>query len=84
MKVARTEFDIIYKVLAVALFILIVVTGHLGGSLTHGTDYISFNFNADNTDTIGIKPIANVQEAKAICRYCSAHIANEVLWMPQF
>src|SRR4030095_4675513 len=38
MKVARTEFDIVYKVLAVGLFLLIIVTGHLGGSLTHGSD----------------------------------------------
>jgi len=65
MKLARKEFDILYKILAIALLILIVVTGHLGGSLTHGTDYISFNFNSENTDTIKIKPVANVQEAKA-------------------
>jgi len=62
MKLARQEFDIIYKLLAVALLILIFITGHLGGSLTHGSDYLSFGSGED--DTIAIKPIPNVQEAK--------------------
>lgn len=65
MKVARTEFDILYKLLAIVTLILIFVTGHLGGSLTHGSDFISFNFNDDETNTIKIKPLANVQEVKA-------------------
>jgi len=62
MKLARQEFDIIYNLLAVALLILIFITGHLGGSLTHGSDYLSFGSGED--DTIAIKPIPNVQEAK--------------------
>ncbi len=61
MKVARQEFDITYKILAFALLILIFVTGHLGGSLTHGSGYLSFD--SDDTDTVKIKSIANVQEA---------------------
>ncbi len=65
MKFARSEFDILYKILAVGLFALIIITGHLGGSLTHGSDFISFNFNSDKADTIKIKPLANVQEVKA-------------------
>ena len=64
MKFARSEFDILYKILAVLTLILIIITGHLGGSLTHGSDYLSFNFNADDNDTAKIKPLANVQEAK--------------------
>jgi cytochrome c/Leucine Rich Repeat (LRR) protein len=64
MKVARSEFDIIYKALAVGLFVLIIITGHLGGSLTHGSDYISFNFSSDENDTAKIKLLTNVQEAK--------------------
>jgi uncharacterized membrane protein len=64
MKLARKEFDILYKTLAVGLLLLIFVTGHLGGSLTHGSDYLSLNFNADK-DTIKIKPLANVEEVKA-------------------
>lgn len=42
MKIARSEFDILYKILAVVLLILIFVTGYLGGSLTHGSDYFFF------------------------------------------
>ena len=62
MKLARKELDLVYKSLAILLLILIIITGHLGGSLTHGSDYLSFTSGAD--DTVKIKPIANVQEAK--------------------
>jgi mono/diheme cytochrome c family protein/uncharacterized membrane protein len=65
VQVAYPAFKISYKVLTLALFILISVTGHLGGSLTHGPDYLSFTLAA-SADTSGtIKPIANVQEAQA-------------------
>lgn len=64
MKFARSEFDIFYKILAVGLLALIMITGHLGGSLTHGSDYISFNFSSDENDTAKIKPLTNVQEVK--------------------
>ena len=84
MKFARNEFDIIYKLLAIALFILIVVTGHLGGSLTHGSDYISFNFNGDKNDTIKIKPLANVEEAKVYDSVIQPDISNKMLFVPQF
>jgi uncharacterized membrane protein len=63
MKLARKEFDWIYKTLAIALLILIFITGHLGGSLTHGSDYLSFS--SHDKDTIKIKPLTNVEEAKA-------------------
>jgi mono/diheme cytochrome c family protein len=52
-------------VLTLALFILISVTGHLGGSLTHGPDYLSFSLTASADTLTTIKPIANVQEANA-------------------
>ena len=42
---------------------LIVVTGHLGGSLTHGADYLTKGFSKDSTAEKEIKPIADVQEA---------------------
>src|SRR5262249_5355241 len=57
MKLARKEFDIIYKWLGVVLLLLIFVTGHLGGSLTHGSDYLSFG--SSDEDTVVIKPIVN-------------------------
>lgn len=57
-----------YKwILPVVLIALIAITGHLGGSLTHGSDYLTAAF-ADSTanDTLPVrKPIPNVQQAVA-------------------
>lgn len=61
MKLARKEFDVLYKLLAIIVLILLVITGHLGGSLTHGSDYLSIG---PDDDSVIIKPIADVQEAK--------------------
>jgi mono/diheme cytochrome c family protein/uncharacterized membrane protein len=49
------------------LIFLIAVTGHLGGSLTHGSDYLTAAFkNISVTDTVQVrKPIANVQQVVA-------------------
>jgi uncharacterized membrane protein len=47
------------------VFILLMITGHLGGSLTHGEDYLSFGPAEDTSQTIIRKPIPNVQEAVA-------------------
>ena len=33
------EFAINKKLFAFGLFVLVMITGHLGGSLTHGSDY---------------------------------------------
>lgn len=53
--------------LSVLLFILIIITGHLGGSLTHGAGYLTESFaGKDNQSNKTIrKPIPNVQEAIA-------------------
>jgi len=45
------------------LVILISITGHLGGSLTHGSDYLTEGFNKTEQKGPAIKPIANVPEA---------------------
>ncbi len=49
------------------LLTLILVTGHLGGSLTHGSDYLTKPladvFGKDTLANAVIKPIPNVQEA---------------------
>lgn len=45
---------------------LIFVTGHLGGSLTHGSDYLTKGFSKkESVAEKEIKPIADVQEASA-------------------
>jgi mono/diheme cytochrome c family protein/uncharacterized membrane protein len=46
---------------SIILFFLIIVTGHLGGTLTHGSDYLSFS-GSENT-TIEKRPIPDIQEA---------------------
>jgi uncharacterized membrane protein/mono/diheme cytochrome c family protein len=57
------------KFLSVALFVLIMITGHLGGVLTHGSDYLTrpladFFSSDPNANTV-FTPVANVQEAAA-------------------
>ncbi len=48
------------------LMVLIAVTGHLGGSLTHGSDYLTAPFKNIIADTVAVKkPIPDVQEAVA-------------------
>lgn len=59
------QFKINKTSLSFALLGLIIITGHLGGSLTHGSDYLSpKNIFANDTAVAVIKPIANVQEAQ--------------------
>jgi hypothetical protein len=53
-------------VLAIGLLVLVGVTGHLGGSLTHGPDYLSAPLSGRQPEKpVELPPIANVQEAKA-------------------
>jgi uncharacterized membrane protein/mono/diheme cytochrome c family protein len=62
----RRKFILKYEwALPVLLIVLISVTGHLGGSITHGSDYLTSSFKSI-VDTVVIKkPIPNVQEAVA-------------------
>ena len=52
---------------ALVLILLISITGHLGGSITHGSDYLSQPlkdmFSTDTLADFKRKPIANAQEA---------------------
>ena len=67
LKEVNERFPVNKKLLSVALLILITVTGHLGGSLTHGAGYLTKPlkniFIKDSTANITIQPVANVQEA---------------------
>lgn len=53
--------------LSVTLLVTLLITGHLGGSLTHGSDYLSKPlaniFTIGNQTESIIKPLPNVQEA---------------------
>lgn len=41
VKEINPKFEVPKNPLAIGLFVLIVITGHLGGSLTHGSDYLT-------------------------------------------
>jgi uncharacterized membrane protein/mono/diheme cytochrome c family protein len=47
----------------IILFLLIIVTGHLGGTLTHGSGYLTQALSSTSEKAITRKPIENVQEA---------------------
>ncbi len=55
------------KFLSAGLFVLIMITGHLGGVLTHGSDYLSAPladiFSNDGSTNVQFEPVADVQEA---------------------
>lgn len=58
------RIDATYRLMSVGLFVLIVITGHLGGSLTHGSDYLSSALTgAPETARVRRPPIADVQQA---------------------
>jgi len=66
-KVLNPRFGIGRKLLTLILLTLILLTGHLGGSLTHGSDYLTKPladvFGKDTVASLVIKPLPNVQEA---------------------
>jgi mono/diheme cytochrome c family protein/uncharacterized membrane protein len=49
MKVFKGQFDVMYKAAAICLLLLITFTGHLGGSLTHGGDYLFSALNGEGS-----------------------------------
>lgn len=65
-KVFTRKFDTVYKAASIVLLLLIAGTGHFGGSLTHGDDYL-LSALADEEDENNvekeIQAIDNVQEA---------------------
>ena len=71
----------------IAIILLISITGHMGGTLTHGAGYLTAPLGGDGKTNSGPqKPIANVQEAMAydsviqpvLQRKCySCHNANK-------
>ena len=62
---ARNKNALQLKYVSILLLVLLTVTGHLGGTLTHGDGYLWKTVTVDAKDsTLAIKPIANAQEAK--------------------
>jgi mono/diheme cytochrome c family protein len=57
-------FDRNGNMMGILLFLLIMVVGHLGGSLTHGEDYLTSSFH-NTPPPPAFRPIADVQQAAA-------------------
>ncbi|MES2651993.1 MAG: c-type cytochrome domain-containing protein [Bacteroidota bacterium] len=57
---SKVKSNVILGTTAVVLILMISITGHLGGSLTHGADYLT---SSVNSNTSAIPPIQNIQEA---------------------
>lgn len=49
--------------ISLGVMALITITGHLGGSLTHGSDYLTEGLNSGTESGAALKPIPNIQEA---------------------
>jgi hypothetical protein len=65
--VVRRVSGMVVGLVGVLLLGLIFVTGHLGGSLTHGSDYLSSAFDSDgpgDAEMVVRKPIADIREAR--------------------
>ena len=64
-KINYGQFDILNKIFSIALLFVILITGHLGGSLTHGPDYLTEGWSAapDSAIILPQKKIPNIQEA---------------------
>lgn len=50
------------NILSVVIILLITITGHLGGSLTHGENFLTEGFSV-GAEHQTLKPIPNIQEA---------------------
>lgn len=51
------------RMVAVLIIALVTVTGHLGGSLTHGSNYLTEGLQSGIEQAAAITPIPNIQEA---------------------
>jgi uncharacterized membrane protein/mono/diheme cytochrome c family protein len=52
----------IVRVISLTLIVLIIITGHLGGSITHGPDYLTAGLDGPEEDVV-MKPIPDIQQA---------------------
>jgi uncharacterized membrane protein len=63
-KINYGQLDNLYKILSVVLLLFIIIAGHLGGSLTHGPDYLTTSWTtAPDSVIVPQKIIPNIQEA---------------------
>lgn len=64
IRILKKQYGIIHKVTSFSLLMLVIITGHLGGLLTHGSDYLTAAL-ITKADTIATyKNITDIQEAE--------------------
>lgn len=63
-RILTKKNDAFTKLTSISLLALVVLTGHLGGSLTHGPDYLTAALGDEEAPVVKRKPIANIQEAR--------------------
>jgi hypothetical protein len=51
------------KVFSIIVFLMVIVTGHLGGSVTRGPEYLIEPFSGTEETAVVIKPIPDIQKA---------------------
>ena len=51
------------RIFSIVIIALVTFTGHLGGSLTHGPDYLTEGLGSTGEKGVVMKPIPNIQEA---------------------
>jgi len=59
----KASAEALLKWTTVGLFVLITLTGHLGGSLTHGEDYLTEMFVSGSDKAAPLAPIPKIQDA---------------------
>jgi hypothetical protein len=69
-KLSYRQYGIQYKILSVVLVLLILITGHLGGTLTHGENYL--------TEGLG-KSVDSITQKKLIPDIGEANIYSDVV-----
>src|SRR6185503_19962241 len=63
---------------AILLMVIgIIIRGHLGGSLTHGTDYLTKSFSKEDSTQKETKPLADVQKATVYAEIIQPICANK-------
>lgn len=60
---AKRPFSLVSKAVSVFLIMLIIVTGHLGGTLTHGEGFLTKGLAIRSDSVQQAAPIANMDEA---------------------
>jgi len=54
---------LLLRLVTVIVLVGITITGHYGGSLTHGSDYLFVALNGEPSNKVAIPPVANIQQA---------------------